>query len=166
MSVLNGSLLHVYHFQFENESLWLFVVQKMESEKEKGKRAPGLPPQTSWKSVDITRRHFWGARLRDWMAPSTKHSLLSDTHSHTLPHSLHAHTLTTQGTIPPTALSPHLFPPNIIYNILYNALLLMCHQTLQGLKMTSSLAVWILNRSSGVQESREEAYRYTKMKIQ
>ena len=88
---------------------------KMESEKRGRKeRAPGIPPLTPWKSADITRRYFWGACLRDWMAPSTKHSLLSDTHSHTLSHThTNTHTLTAQGTIPPTALSPHLFLPNI-----------------------------------------------------
>lgn len=51
---------------------------------------------------------FWGACLRDRMAPSTKHSLPSHTHPRT-----HTHSQQQGGTIPPTALSPHLFLPDI-----------------------------------------------------
>lgn len=45
---------------------------------------------------------FWGARLRDRMAPSAKRSLLSDTHLQKHNAQSHTHTYT-------VPLSPHLF---------------------------------------------------------
>lgn len=88
-------LLHVYHFEFENEALWLFVVQDVK------KRAP-------WHHIADTleeRRHYQTVFLGGMstrLNGSINQTQAADTH-----------TPTTRGTVPPTALSPHLFLPNI-----------------------------------------------------
>ena len=108
-----NTILHIYYFQFSERGF--MAVCCAGNRKVRMGGAPGIPSQTPWKSADITRRCFLrGMSARPNGSINQTQSAVSHTFAHTHTHT-HTHTHSQQqgGTIPPTALSPHLFLPDI-----------------------------------------------------
>lgn len=100
----------MYYFQFRERGFMAVCCAGNRKVRTRGgKRAPGIPSQTPWKSADITRRCFLGGMsARPNGSINQTQSAVSHTSAHT-----HTHSQQQGGTIPPTALSPHLFLPDI-----------------------------------------------------
>lgn len=106
VSVLKRSLLHAYHFQFENEKCWNEKWNKRDKSQERGSLASHC--RHVGRAHDSTRRHFWGTCLRDWMGPinQTQSAVwCTDTHTPTLPSCTHIHNTRKN----PNHLSAHTF---------------------------------------------------------